>query len=137
MANYKNFYYSKYNQNFYHFDNYQFEINPNETVAELNTYDVKKQQEEIIKCTQSFSYFCHKYVKILHPTKGLIPFIMFTYQVKCKKRGEQKGPNFRSTTFATVVVVVVDDTLLQHGVKTTVDMLDHICVNSVSFVVVV
>jgi hypothetical protein len=96
MANYKNFYYSKYNQSFYHFDNYQFEINPNETVAELNTYDVRKQQEEIVKCTKSFSYFCHKYVKILHPTKGLIPFIMFTYQVKCIKDYERKRFNIIS-----------------------------------------
>ena len=96
MANYKNYYLSKYNQNFYYFDNLQFEISPTETVAELNSYDVNKQQEEIVKCSKSFSYFCHKYVKILHPTKGLIPFIMFKYQMKCIRDYEKNRFNIIS-----------------------------------------
>ena len=96
MANYKSYYQSKYNQNFYYFDNFQLEIPPNESVADLNTYDANKQQEEIIKCTKSFSYFCHKYVKILHPTKGLIPFIMFKYQMKCIKEYENNRFNIIS-----------------------------------------
>lgn len=96
MSDYKNYYQNKYNQNFYYFDNFQFDIKPNETVAELNSYDFNKQQEEIIKCTKSFSYFCHKYVKILHPTKGLIPFIMFKYQMKCIKDYEKNRFNIIS-----------------------------------------
>ena len=96
MSNYKSYYTNKYNQNFYYFDNMQFEINPKETVAELNAYDYNTQQEEIIKCTKSFAYFCHKYVKILHPTRGLIPFIMFKYQMKCIRDYEKNRFNIIS-----------------------------------------
>ena len=80
---------------FYYFDNLQFEIPPDETIADLNNYDANRQQDEILKCTRSFSYFCHKFVKILHPTRGLIPFIMFKYQKKYIDNDNQylKYPN--------------------------------------------
>ena len=35
---------------------------------------LKTQAEEVIKCCNSFNYFCDNYVKIFHPTKGLVPF---------------------------------------------------------------
>ena len=93
MSNYKSYYAKKYNQSFYYFDNLQFEIPPNETIADLNNYDANRQQDEILKCTRSFSYFCHKFVKILHPTRGLIPFVMFKYQKKCIENYENKRFN--------------------------------------------
>jgi len=96
MSNYKSYYTKKYNQSFYYFDNLQFEIPPNETIADLNNYDANRQQDEILKCTRSFSYFCHKFVKILHPTRGLIPFIMFKYQKKCIENYENKRFNIIS-----------------------------------------
>jgi hypothetical protein len=39
-----------------------------------------KQANEIIKCGESFPYFCETYVKILHPTKGYIPFKLQPWQ---------------------------------------------------------
>lgn len=39
-------------------------------------------KDEIIKCSRDPSYFIPKYVKIRHPTRGLIPFAIFDYQTK-------------------------------------------------------
>lgn len=39
-------------------------------------------QDEIIRCGRDPVYFINKYVKIRHPTKGLIPFKTFPYQDK-------------------------------------------------------
>lgn len=82
FKNLKDFYKTEYDPEFYQLDQFQFEIDPDETLDEINTYDQQKQEEEIYKCTKSFSYFCHKYIKILHPTKGLVPFVIFKYQKK-------------------------------------------------------
>lgn len=79
----KDYYRKTYDQEFYFFDEYQFAIDPDETQAEVAAYDVERQKEEIIKCIESFPYFCQKYIKILHPTKGLIPFLLFKYQARC------------------------------------------------------
>lgn len=76
----KQYYASEYDSDFYQLDNFQLQIDPDETLDQINTYDQERQEQEIYKCTQSFSYFCHKYIKILHPTKGLVPFIIFNYQ---------------------------------------------------------
>ena len=109
MANFKNIYLKKYDQNFFHFDQSQFDIPPTETLQDLNTYSYEEQQKEILKCTQSFSYFCHKYVKILHPTKGLIPFIIFKYQKKCIEEYEKSRFNiiskFRQGGLTTVTLL--------------------------------
>jgi len=78
----KQYYASEYNSKYYSFDKYQLEIDPDEPMEYVEKYDPNRRQLEIIKCCHSFSYFCHKYVKILHPTRGLIPFIMFKYQHK-------------------------------------------------------
>ena len=64
-----------YNNNFdteyYSFDRYEREIDPRETMENVEAYDPQRQQMEIIKCARSFPYFCYKYVKIAHPTRGL------------------------------------------------------------------
>ena len=43
----------------------------------------KAQVQEIIKCGKDPNYFFEKYVKIQHPTKGLIPFKMYDFQKDC------------------------------------------------------
>lgn len=67
---------------YYEFNKYELEIDPDEPMESVENYDPARRKKEIIKCTESFSYFCHKYVKILHPMRGLIPFILFKYQKK-------------------------------------------------------
>jgi hypothetical protein len=76
----KEYYASVYPIDFYQLDSYQLQIDPDETQEQVEAYSVERQQEEIYKCTKSFSYFCHKYIRILHPTKGLVPFVVFKYQ---------------------------------------------------------
>ena len=77
---FKQFYKKKFNSEYYEFEKSEFGVNPNEDPSELESYSQERQTEEIIKCASSFSYFCTKYVKILHPIKGLIPFILYKYQ---------------------------------------------------------
>src|SRR5690349_15666088 len=67
---------------YYTFDKYELEIDPDEPMSNIELYDKDRQRREILKCTNSFQYFCHKYVKILHPMRGLIPFILYNYQRK-------------------------------------------------------
>lgn len=66
--------------NYYEFDENELDIDIRETLTDINEYDSKRQEEEIVKCFNSFQYFCHKYVKITHPQYGLIPFITYKYQ---------------------------------------------------------
>jgi hypothetical protein len=79
----KEYYLATYDQEFYFFDEYQLEIDPDEKIEDANAYSIERQKEEIIKCLESFPYFCQKYIKILHPVKGLIPFLLFKYQARC------------------------------------------------------
>jgi hypothetical protein len=65
----REYYYKTYDQEFYHFDDLQLAINPDETIEDIEQYSVEKQTVEVEKCVNSFSYFCQKYVRILHPTK--------------------------------------------------------------------
>ena len=74
---FKQFYKKNFDSEYYEFEKCEFSINPNEYLSELEGYSQEKQTEEIIKCASSFSYFCTKYVKILHPINGLIPFILY------------------------------------------------------------
>ena len=76
----KNYYSNNYDPKYFCFTKYEIEIDPSETVEQIDEYSFEKQKEEIIKCAFSFNYFCHKYVKITHPRKGLLPFILFKYQ---------------------------------------------------------
>lgn len=65
---------------FYEFEELELDIDIKETLYDLECYDADRQVEEIEKCAESFSYFCHKYVKILHAVHGTIPFITYKYQ---------------------------------------------------------
>jgi len=78
----KEYYECEYDLKYFDFDKYQLEIDPDEPMENHNTYDEVRRQKEIIKCCHSFAYFCQKYVKILHPMKGLIPFTLYKYQHK-------------------------------------------------------
>lgn len=92
---------------YYHFDRYEQEI-ITETIEETELYDLKKQQQEFIKCAKSFAYFCHKYIKIAHPKYGLIPFCLFKYQKKTIEAYEANRFNilskFRQGGLTTVTV---------------------------------
>jgi len=43
------------------------------------------QVKEIIKCGKDPSYFLKKYIKIQHPTKGLVNFDTYDFQDECLK----------------------------------------------------
>jgi len=99
----------QYDPRYYQFDKYEVEIDPTETMEEVDLYDGARQQKEIIKCCNSFPYFCHKYIKILHPMKGLIPFVLFKYQKKVIKDYENNRFNiiskFRQGGLTTVTLL--------------------------------
>ena len=42
----------------------------------------QQQLEEIIRCKNDFVYFCRKYIYILHPIRGLVPFELYEFQEK-------------------------------------------------------
>ena len=59
-----------------------------ETVAleyndNMATVNKQRQVREIIKCGKDPKYFFNKYVKIQHPTRGLISFATFSFQDDC------------------------------------------------------
>jgi hypothetical protein len=58
----------------------EMDIPIGEKAEDLNAFSAEKQIEEVIKCARSFFYFCHRYVKILHPKFGTIPFMLYKYQ---------------------------------------------------------
>jgi hypothetical protein len=103
------YYKDNYDMEFYYFDKLQLKIDPDETVDDVSLYNVQQQTEEIQKCVQSFPYFCHKYVKILHPTKGLVPFIMYKYQARTIEYYQEKRFNiiskFRQGGLTTVTLL--------------------------------
>lgn len=74
------FYKDNYDPKYYEIDKLEYVIDPMETKEQVNAYSDQRQKIEIIKCAESFHYFCHKYVKIIHPKKGLLPFITYGYQ---------------------------------------------------------
>jgi len=49
----------------------------------MSSLSKKRQVEEIIKCGKNPQYFFNKYVKIQHPTRGLIPFNTYDFQNDC------------------------------------------------------
>ena len=95
--------------NYYDFDKAELEIPTDETKEEVEIYDSEKQVQEIIKCVNSFPYFCHKYVKITHPMRGLLPFRLFKYQRRVVKEYEKHRFNilskFRQGGLTTVSVL--------------------------------
>lgn len=80
-----------------------------EKVEDLNAFPADKQIEEVIKCARSFFYFCHRYVKILHPKFGTIPFVLYKYQRRVIREFEAKRFNmiskFRQGGLSTVAVL--------------------------------
>lgn len=107
--NLKDFYTNEYDQNYFTFIKYELEIDPMETFEEIESYDSIKQQRELFKCALSFPYFCHKYVKIAHPKRGLLPFVLYNYQRRCIKEYENHRFNilskFRQGGLTTVTVL--------------------------------
>lgn len=54
--------------------------NPNLKPGGVQQQFTPEQVQEYIKCSQDPNYFVKKYVKIVHPDSGLIPFEMYDYQ---------------------------------------------------------
>jgi hypothetical protein len=94
---------------FYELEKIELEIPTNETTQDLNSFSAEKQIEEVIKCAKSFFYWCHRYVKILHPKYGTIPFVPYKYQRRVIKEYEAKRFNmiskFRQGGLTTVAVL--------------------------------
>jgi hypothetical protein len=44
------------------------------------TYQKAKIREEIVSCGRNPKYFINKYVKIKHPTRGIVPFSLWDFQ---------------------------------------------------------
>lgn len=64
------------------------------------------QIEEFKKCYEDFSYFTSKYLKILHPLRGLIPFDLLPFQKRLWETYDEKQfvilTKFRSAGFTTI-----------------------------------
>lgn len=107
--NLKEFYNGEYDPDYFTFNKWELEIDPLEPFEDIEAYDQIKQKEELLKCAMSFPYFCHKYVKIAHPKRGLLPFILYNYQRRCVKEYENHRFNilskFRQGGLTTVTVL--------------------------------
>lgn len=94
---------------YYNLDKYELDIPVGEKVEDLNNFPPDKQIEEVIKCAKSFYYWCHRYVKILHPKFGTIPFVPYKYQRHVINEYESKRFNmvskFRQGGLSTVAVL--------------------------------
>lgn len=94
---------------FYELTKEELEIPIGETVEDLNSFSAQRQIEEVIKCAKNFFYFCHRYVKILHPKFGTIPFVLYKYQRRVIKEYEANRFNmiskFRQGGLSTVSVL--------------------------------
>lgn len=105
----KEFYLSAYDKEYFAFSKHELEIDPMEPFEDIEAYSPERQQLEFLKCAASFSYFCHKYVKIAHPKRGLLPFILFKYQKRVVKAYESSRFNilskFRQGGLSTVTVL--------------------------------
>jgi hypothetical protein len=108
-TNLKDFYLNEYDPKYYEFNKYELEIDPLESFEEIEAYDAETRQRELLKCAMSFPYFCHKYIKIAHPKRGLIPFIPYKYQRRCCQEYENQRFNilskFRQGGLTTVTVI--------------------------------
>lgn len=66
-------------------------------------------EQEFKKCASSFAYFAENYVKIIHPTKGLIPFKLYSFQERVVSEFDRKQFNivkkFRQAGLTTVAVI--------------------------------
>jgi hypothetical protein len=105
----KEYYRREYNSKYYAFNKFELEIDPMEPFEDIEAYSPEVRQKELVKCAMSFSYWCHKYVKIAHPKRGLLPFIQYKYQKKCITEYENNRFNilskFRQGGLTTVTVI--------------------------------
>lgn len=105
----KEFYTKEFDKEYYSFNKYEMDIDPSESFEEIEEYSPQRQHAEFLKCAASFSYFCHKYVKIAHPKRGLLPFILYKYQKRVVKEYEKHRFNilskFRQGGLTTVTVL--------------------------------
>jgi len=53
--------------------------------ANQRTSYTLEQIEELKRCAEDVVYFCKKYIKVRHPVKGSIPFVLYPYQEKMIK----------------------------------------------------
>lgn len=95
--------------NFYELNDFELDIPIGETTEDLNKFNAQQQIDEIIKCAKNFHYWCHRYVKILHPKFGTIPFVTYKYQRRVINEYETKRFNmiskFRQGGLTTVAVL--------------------------------
>lgn len=94
---------------YYELEDCELEIPVGETTNDLNSLPPDRQIEEVIKCAKNFFYWCHRYVKILHPTFGTIPFVPYKYQRKVIREYESERFNmiskFRQGGITTLTVL--------------------------------
>lgn len=94
---------------FYELEDCELDIPVGESTDDLNLFPPERQLEEVIKCAKNFFYWCHRYVKILHPTFGTIPFVPYKYQRKVIREYENKRFNmiskFRQGGITTLTVL--------------------------------
>lgn len=79
----REYYKQNYDSKYFDLDELELTIDPDETLDDFEDkkkYPPSRQIEEFTKCGLSFPYFATKYIKILHPSRGLQPFILFGYQ---------------------------------------------------------
>ncbi len=105
------FYANEYDPAYYEFTQEELTIDP-DAVRRMNAFEdftVEQQVEEIKKCSDSFPYFCHKYIKIAHPKYGILPFILYKYQRRVIREYESHRFNiiskFRQGGLTTVTVL--------------------------------
>jgi hypothetical protein len=94
---------------YYELEEIELDIPVGETTDDLNSFSAEEQIEEVIKCAKNFFYWCHRYVKILHPTFGTIPFVPYKYQRNVIREYENKRFNmiskFRQGGITTLTVL--------------------------------
>jgi hypothetical protein len=54
--------------------------NPNLKRAHATSEFSSSNIQELIRCKKDPIYFMEKYVKVQHPTKGMVPFVLYPYQ---------------------------------------------------------
>lgn len=103
------YYLGEYPSKYFSFNKYEMEIDPLEEIEEVNEYPPDVQQRELMKCAISFTYWCHKYVKITHPKRGLLNFVLFKYQKRVIEEFENNRYNilskFRQGGLTTVTTI--------------------------------
>lgn len=64
----------------------------NDLIAQVH----QARLEEVQKCVNDFGYFARRWIKITHPKRGLIPFVMYKYQERMISDYETHRFNFIS-----------------------------------------